>query len=127
MEEYKLWLEKAKDDILWTKSNLEGGIYYGACFSAQQAVEKAFKAFLIYHKKSLRKIHDVVSLLEDCIKVDESYKGLVKDTQVLIPYYVTTRYPVFEDIASFNKQQAEEAFEIAQEIIKFVEKKLPAY
>lgn len=124
MEEYRLWLEKAKDDILWTKSNLEGRIYYGACFSAQQAVEKAFKAFLIYHKKNLRKIHDVISLLEDCIKIDDSFEGLMKVTEVLIPYYVTTRYPMFEDISSFNKQQAEEAYNIAQEIIKFVEKKI---
>ena len=57
MEEYKQWLNKAEDDLLWTKNSLNGKIWYGACFSAQQAAEKALKGYLISYEKPLRKIH----------------------------------------------------------------------
>jgi len=67
MDEYKLWLQKAKEDLLWTANSLEGKIFYGACFTAHQATEKALKSFLLFHKKPLRKVHDLRALLEDCI------------------------------------------------------------
>ena len=40
MDEYKLWLEKANDDLRWTRHNFESKEFAGVCFSAQQAVEK---------------------------------------------------------------------------------------
>lgn len=46
MEEYKRWIGKAQDDLRWTKHNLNGAVYYGACFTAQQSAEKAFKGYL---------------------------------------------------------------------------------
>ena len=124
MEGYDAWLEKAKEDLLWTKSSLEGKVYYGACFSAQQAAEKALKAFLIYHKKGLRKVHAILALLEDCIEIDNSFEDLREGILVLVPYYITTRYPIFEELSAFSKEQAEQAFKVAQEIVGFVERKL---
>lgn len=37
---YKQWLNLALDDLSWTKANLNERIWYGACFTAQQAGEK---------------------------------------------------------------------------------------
>lgn len=124
MEEYKLWLKKANDDINWTKHNLETKEYSGACFSAQQAAEKALKGFLLYHNKPLRKVHDTVALLEDCLTIDGGFERLRKDAELLFPYYVETRYPFDDEQSFFNRQKAEEAFKTAQEIVNFVEKKL---
>ncbi|MCL5429363.1 MAG: HEPN domain-containing protein [Chloroflexi bacterium] len=39
----KRWLARAEDDLDWTQASLKEGIYYSACFSAQQAAEKALK------------------------------------------------------------------------------------
>ncbi len=43
----RIWLSKALDDLRWTEANIRESIYYGACFTAQQAVEKALKAYLL--------------------------------------------------------------------------------
>lgn len=125
MEEFKLWFAKARDDLRWTKHNIETKEYSGACFSAQQATEKVLKAFLLYKGNSLRKTHDIVRLLEDCIELDKSFEELEKMVEILFPYYATTRYPFGEELFSFDKQKADDAFEAAEKIVKFVESKLP--
>jgi len=50
MEEYKDWIKKAKDDLNWTKHNIESKIYYGACFTSQQAAER----IVIFIEKKLK-------------------------------------------------------------------------
>lgn len=55
MEEYRLWLKKARNDLRWTKHNLETKEYSGACFSAQQAAEKSLKAYLLFKGKPFAK------------------------------------------------------------------------
>lgn len=123
MEEYRLWLKKAKDDLVWTKHNIASREFSGACFSAQQAAEKALKGFLLYHKKPLRKIHDVVVLLKDCIELDESFGELENMIEILFPYYATTRYPFGDELFTFSKERASEALRAASKIVKFVERK----
>ncbi len=120
MDEYKKWIDKARDDLLWTQSNLNGEIWYGACFTAQQAVEKALKGFLLFHKKPLRKIHDVRALLNDCGIIDNQFEQQREHVIVVAPYYIETRYPDF-DFEALTKEQAEEAFQSAQSIVSFVE------
>lgn len=124
MGKYKEWLQKAKDDLNWTKHNFEGKIYYGTCFTAQQAVEKALKTFLLYHHKHLRKIHDLRVLVDDCISIDKEFAGLKKEAIMISPYYVETRYPDFEMYSTFTEIQAKEAFDVACKIVQFVENKL---
>jgi len=55
----KKWLVNAEDDIRWCEASLTGGVWHGACFSAQQSVEKALKAFLLSQGKTIHKIHDL--------------------------------------------------------------------
>ncbi|TSC66154.1 MAG: HEPN domain-containing protein [Microgenomates group bacterium Gr01-1014_80] len=123
-KEYNVWLQKAKDDLKWTEHDLEGKIYYGACFAAQQAAEKALKGFLIFRNQEIRKIHDLLALLEECINLDNSFEEIKQAAKILSRYYITTRYPVYEEFAIFSEEQAKEAYEFAQEIVEFVEKKL---
>jgi|SRR3990167_7179649 len=123
MDEYKLWLKKALDDLSWTKHNIETKEYAGACFSAQQAVEKALKAYLLYKGESLRRTHDVVILLDGCIEFDKSFIKLEKLVEKLFPYYSTTRYPFGDELFSFEKTRAEEASSVASKVVKFVERK----
>ena len=124
MEEYKLWLQKAKEDLLWTVNSLEGKIFYGACFTAHQAAEKALKSFLLFRKKPLHKIHDLRALLENCIKIDKDFETLRESIITISPYYIETRYPIYEELASFNEKEAMEAYGLAGQVIEFVEKKI---
>lgn len=124
MEEFKLWFKKARDDLQWTKHNIETKEYSGACFSAQQSAEKALKSYSLRKGKLLRKTHDIVRLLEDSIELDKSFKELESMIDVLFPYYATTRYPFGDDLFFFDKTKAEEALRAATKIIEFVKKKL---
>lgn len=124
MEEYRQWLGKANDDLNWTQKNIESGIFYGACFAAQQAAEKALKAFLIFNNQPFRKVHDVVALLEDCISIDTDFEDLRKLAELLFPYYVETRYPIEDTLVSFDKQKAKDAYSSAEKVVKFVSEKI---
>lgn len=101
------WLNKAHNDILWTESSLKGDIYYGACFSAQQSVEKSLKAYLLSRRKIVRKVHDIGALLEECRHQDPSFRLLRDLVLPLVDYYVQTRYPDVGDleVLSFVKEK----------------------
>ena len=118
------WLKQAADDLNWTQSNIREKIWYGACFTAQQAAEKALKAYLIYCGKSITKIHDLGALLEMCVKIDKSFEELREASASLTGYYTPTRYPDVAEFMIFSKNKAEEALELAQEILRFVEGKI---
>ena len=122
--EHQRWLAKAVDDLSWTKANIKAKIWYGACFTAQQAVEKALKAYLLYKGKKLKKIHSLVALLEECKELDPSFEKLRIRCARLTVYYVTTRYPDLIDFGEFTKQRAKEAYDSAEEIVSFVEKRI---
>lgn len=106
----------------WTEANIREKIYYGACFSAQQSAEKALKAFLIYKKGRFGKIHDLVSLLGQCTKADSSFTRLKKKVAKISRYYIQSRYPDIGDIDRFTYDESHEAFEIAVEVLSFVNK-----
>ncbi len=106
MADYNLWLQKAEDDLRWTNHNLEGCIWYGASFTAQQAAEKALKAYLLFCGGPLRKIHDLVTLVDDCIGLDPSFESMRESASTLTAYYITTRYPIYEDLSAITEKQA---------------------
>lgn len=118
------WLEKAKDDLRWTESNLRGEVYYGACFTAQQAVEKALKAFLLSHEKILRKVHTLDAILEECIVFDPSFESLREIILPLVDYYIQTRYPDASEFIDYTKEKGEDAYGRASQALIFISQKL---
>lgn len=118
------WLEYAYDDLSWTKSNLNERVWYGACFTAQQAAEKALKAYLISKSEPIKKIHDLRVLVEVCINIDQDFENLREQCSTLNPYYAPTRYPDIGEFVDFTKEKADEAYQFAKEIVKFVKNKL---
>lgn len=124
MEEYKKWLRQAEDDLKWAKSSADSEIYYGACFAAQQVIEKSLKAFLIFHKRPFKKTHDVMVLLEDCFVVDKAFENLRLAIGVVVPYYVETRYPEMIEQAGFNEAGTTEAYRAAERVIDFVKERI---
>lgn len=121
---YQKWLDYALDDLSWTKSNLKEKVWYGACFTAQQAAEKVLKAYLISQEENIKKIHDLRALLEECIKIDQSFEHLRNECATLNVYYSPSRYPDISEFVHFTKEKAEEAYVLAGKIIEFVKGKL---
>lgn len=120
----KKWLEYASNDLSWTKANLNEEVWYGACFTAQQAVEKALKAYLISKNETIKKIHDLRVLIEKCQKIDPEFETLREQCVTLNPYYTPARYPDIGEYADFTEEKAREAYQIAKKIVEFVEEKL---
>jgi len=121
----KIWLKSAEDDLRWAKHNLKGGFYPQACFAAQQAAEKALKAYLLEKTGRFDKVHLLPKLLRDCQKEDKIFKDLTEACDILADYYLDTRYPDMLDFSSFDDtQHAQEAIKLANKIIEFVKDRL---
>lgn len=118
------WLEYASNDLSWTKANLNEQVWYGACFTAQQAAEKALKAYLISKDETIKKIHDLRVLIERCHTIDPDFEKLRESCATLNPYYTPARYPDIGEYTDFTEEKAREAYQIAKEIVEFVEEKL---
>lgn len=127
IKEYHIWVNKARDDIKWTEANIREEIYYGACFTAQQSVEKILKAYLIYKKGKFDKVHDLIKLIDECTGIDVSFKNYRERIAKLSFYYVQSRYPDISEIDIFSKDEAESALAIAKEIVEFTSAKIPKY
>lgn len=121
---YALWLAKAKADLSWTAANIREKIYYGACFTAQQAAEKALKAYLLSKGQLPRRIHDLGALLEEAKRFDPSFEELREAAAALTDYYAQTRYPDIAEFVVHDEEQAKEAFSLAEKIAQFVEKRI---
>ncbi|MFB1490934.1 MULTISPECIES: HEPN domain-containing protein [unclassified Thiocapsa] len=64
-----------------------------AVYHCQQAGEKALKAFLAAHGRPIRRVHDLVLLIDTCVGLDASFSQLAEAAEILTPYGTTFRYP----------------------------------
>ena len=96
------WLEQARHNLRHAQGSLGLGDYAWACFAAQQAAEAALNRA----------------------------KRITRDqaAKVLDKYYIPTRYPDAHPAGPaarhYTRLEAEEALDLAQKILAFVEEKL---
>ena len=64
------------------------------CYHCRQSAEKALKAFLIHSKIKPEKTHDLESLRNECIKINESFVELEDECLRLNRYSSQPRYPM---------------------------------
>ena len=90
----ELWLQYASDDLKSAKVLLAEEVYNIACFHAQQAVEKLFKAFIAAYDQPIPRIHNLIRLHKICedlfgekIEIDNEKIILLNDV------YIDSRYP----------------------------------
>jgi len=118
-DEYKLWFDKAEDNLLWAKGNLEEGFYPLVCFLSQQAVEIALKGFLYSKDFVPPKIHNLVKIFDVCSKSGLKLSKTASDgLDNLTDYYFESRYPDMLDINLNNEMVAKEALESAKQIVE---------
>ncbi|MGA1790901.1 MAG: HEPN domain-containing protein [bacterium] len=117
------WLARAKGDLILAKGPVqEGAFLEDLCFHAQQAVEKAIKAFYVYHGLVFRYTHDLDELLTGLRAHGISIPAEVEDSIVLTTYAWEARYPgVAEPV---TEEEYREAVRLAEEVINWAEKEL---
>jgi len=117
LERSQDWFFEAESDLEHARSDLKHGFYNWACFSAQQAAEKAVKA--VFQKKGAEAWgHSVYDLLKELAQALEA--GLELDKA-----YIPTRYPNAHPSGSarsrYTAGEAERLIALAEKIIKFCE------
>ena len=122
------WLEEARADLRHASRARRIGSNNWACFAAEQAAEKALKAFLIGAlKKRPIHIHDLTTLhrqTQGRLRLHASIRNRLAE---LSSYYTTARYPnagLNRPSASITSTQARNAIEIAGGIIATVESQI---
>ncbi len=92
MERSKDWLDEAQGDLDHAQNDVQGGFYNWACFSAQQAAEKAIKA--VFQRMGAEAWgHSVADLLKELSKKHEIPGELSDNALELDKAYIPTRYP----------------------------------
>jgi HEPN domain-containing protein len=89
------WFSKARNDLHAAMAVLESeyGITDVPCFHAQQCVEKALKGVLVLHDVSFVRTHDLMVLLAEIVKIDESFLEYKEVCEELCEFAVEVRYP----------------------------------
>ena len=124
--ECRAWLERAQADLE------SAGILVAAArprpdtalFHCQQAVEKAWKAFLFWNDIPFRKTHNLRELGEACARVDGSLAFLAERADDLTPFAWVFRYP--GELEQPTREEAESALTLAGEVYNAVIARLPA-
>ena len=124
--ETKAWLRKATVDLRAAQHDLSASppLLADTAFHAQQAVEKTFKAFLMWHGAPFRKTHSLEELGEQCLDLDPTLLELVDKAVPLTEYAWRFRYP--GDPEEPLRSEAEEALAIAKMVVDAVKLRLPA-
>lgn len=120
----QIFLKKADEDLRLVENELtmpDNRLVMGICvFHCQQAVEKYFKAYLIYKGFSPPKVHDLEFLKKKCIKYDKEFD--IFDVFELTQYAVEIRCS--DEIFEPTKQELLEYLELVKEIREFVKSRI---
>lgn len=124
LKEARDWLTRAERDLLAATRSMEGATPLPdiAVYHAQQAAEKAVKAFLAAHDRPFPKTHNVVRLVQRCRQIDRDFHRYLAAARTLSPYAALFRYP--GGPLEPETGEAEEDLRLATEMAQFVRSKL---
>lgn len=126
MNRYRDWFAQAQRDLEKANVDLQYRYWEWACFTAQQAAEKAVKALLMVHGYDAWG-HAITPMLRRLESLSVPAE-VIEKAQLLDAYYIPTRYPngFAEGIPAdyFNAAKAREAVDAAQTILQFCESHL---
>lgn len=122
------WFRQAEHDLAMAR-RLQEESPADACYFAEQAAQKALKAFLYRHGSRGVPEHSVAFLAERCCETDPAFQEFVNRGGELDQFYIPTRYPdALADPAvpfeSYSVEQAAEAIRLASGILDAVRPKL---
>jgi HEPN domain-containing protein len=92
------------------------------CYHCQQAAEKILKAYAIANGEPLIKTHDLIIILNQCEKHDDSFIVHSKSCLLLRGYAVIHKYPSKED--SISEYDMQIALKNTKTVFEFTKSKL---
>ena len=113
---YKLWKNKAVDNLKWANDNFKLGNYALVCYLAQQAIELLLKGYIYSKNKIPPRTHNLLRLSKICSELGLNLSGFTQELAVLSEYYFETRYPDHPERDTDNRDIALEALEFSREI-----------
>jgi HEPN domain-containing protein len=119
------WVMKAEDDFHFARISLSEKKPFWAhiCFLFQQSAEKYLKAFILGKSLKFQKTHDLALLLKKCTEKAPALAELGDDCDLLATFYVETRYPVHWP-ATFENEDADQAYRAADRIRRFIRREM---
>lgn len=127
MNRYRDWMDQADRDLSRAAIDIEYEYWEWACFTAQQAAEKAVKALLMSLGYSVWG-HAITPMLRHLEQITVP-TALITRAQLLDAHYIPTRYPngfaEGKPADYYNEQKAKEAVSAARDIIRFCQDHLP--
>lgn len=121
-------MDQAESDLRHARSDLEAGYYEWACFSAQQAAEKAVKA-AFQAMGAVAWGHAVADLLTELARQRAVPGPLIDGALELDKAYIPARYPDAHPSGSprtrYTRTEAVRLIGYADEIVKFCASLLP--
>jgi HEPN domain-containing protein len=123
------WLRQAEYDLQAAEHNADGEFHSIACFNAQQAAEKALKAFLFAQGERVVLGHSVGELCHRCGEYEEDFADLAASAGKLDRFYIPTRYPnalpggVPAEV--YDEEDATGAIALASKVLAMVRRVLP--
>jgi len=125
LREARDWVVRATRDLQAVAMAVEGTrcLPEIAAYHAQQAAEKALKAFLAAHDQPFPPTHNVERLVQLCEALDSDFVRLAAAARTLTPYATLFRYP--GGLLEPPLSEAQDAQRLAREIVEFVQQRLP--
>jgi len=122
VERSKDWFDEANGDLEHARHDLQGGFYNWACFSSQQAAEKATKA--VFQKMGAEAWgHSVADLLRELGKTHDISEELLNHALELDKAYIPARYPNAHPSGSprtrYTKEEGKRLIAYAERVIEF--------
>ena len=116
-------LNKADNDLNFARASFAefDDFFSQMCILCHDAVEKYFKAYMVFQGLKPERIYDLVVLLNECMRLSmspEAFKAQEEGCRILNRYYTPLKSPSHYPIAT--KEQAREAIEITTNISRFV-------
>ncbi|HTE83981.1 MAG TPA: HEPN domain-containing protein [Dehalococcoidia bacterium] len=121
----RLLLAAREDLALGHRALQQPPLPNGAVFHAQQAAEKALKAFLAWNDLPPKPTHDLTELLTICTPVRPDFVQLEDSALMLTPYAIAGRYPDVSGGLAASVEQAEDALREAEGVVNFAVERLP--
>ncbi|MBI4362763.1 MAG: HEPN domain-containing protein [Euryarchaeota archaeon] len=128
-EEAIRWLRQARHDLEVATKHLEDRFYSDACFMAEQASQKALKAYLTARGQRFILHHSVARLASEARRRDPAFKPAEAWGKLLDQYYIPTRYPDVlappaAPFEAYTQKQAREAVGFARKIVALAMEKM---
>jgi HEPN domain-containing protein len=114
------WLRHAWGDLEIARTPRKTKILLeDLCFHAQQAIENALKAVLVFKSVPFLKTHNIRTIM-DLLPKDLNLPEEANRAPILTDYAVLTRYP--GDLEPVTEEEYLEAVRIAEAVVQWAEK-----